>query len=84
MLIEHDNFVYLYLTNKYGKNKNLPPNNSRTLNDYTLYMNIKQGKKNHLKQVEHSSLINIKKNNFETWLMPCFNFKAVDDNVRQQ
>lgn len=51
MLIEHDNFVYLYLTNKYGKNKNLPPNNSRTLNDYTLYMNIKKEKKTHLKQV---------------------------------
>lgn len=45
MLIEHDNFVYLYLTNKYGKNKNLPPNNSRTLNDYTLYMNKKKRKK---------------------------------------
>lgn len=26
----------------------------------------KKGKKTHLKQVEHSSLINIKKNNFET------------------
>lgn len=45
MLIEDVNFVYLYLTNKYGKNKNLPPNNSRTLNDHTLYMNIKKEKK---------------------------------------
>lgn len=73
MLIEHDNFVYLYLTNKYGKKKSS-----------TKQLQNTEWKKTHLKLVEHSSLINIKKNNFETWLMPCFNFKAVDDNVRQQ
>lgn len=84
MLIEHDNFVYLYLTNKYGKNKNLPPKQLQNTEWLYIVHEHKKGKKNHLKQVEHSSLINIKKNNFETWLMPCFNFKAVDDNVRQQ
>lgn len=49
MLIEYDNFVYLYLINKYGKNKNFLLNNFRILNDYILYMNIKKEKKIYLK-----------------------------------
>lgn len=84
MLIEHDNFVYLYLTNKYGKNKKSSTKQLQNTEWLYIVHEHKKGKKTHLKQVEHSSLINIKKNNFETWLMPCFNFKAVDDNVRQQ
>lgn len=53
MLIEHDHFVYL--TNKNGKTKIFYQTTPEHLM-ITVYMDIKKGRKTHLKQGPRSSL----------------------------